>query len=136
MVDLTPNPSFSLTIRLAIPNRAGMLASVTQAIAEVGGNLGQITLVEQTLQITTREIAVDATSTEHAEQIVQAVKALTDIKIIDVYDRTFNLHRGGKICVVTKMLLKSQADLAMAYTPGVGRICNAIAQDPAPVHSL
>ena len=71
MVDLTPNPSFSLTIRLAIPNRAGMLASVTQAIADVGGNLGEISLVEQTRKITTREITIDATSTEHAERIVQ-----------------------------------------------------------------
>src|SRR5919202_460441 len=136
MVDLTPNPSFSLAIRLQIPNRAGMLASVTGSIAEVGGNLGEITLVERTRKIITREITVDATSTEHAEQIVQAIKALTDIKVIDVYDRTFNLHRGGKICVVTKMPLKSQADLAMAYTPGVGRICNAIAQDPEQVYSL
>jgi hypothetical protein len=108
MVDLTPNPSFSLTIRLAIPNRAGMLASVTQAIADVGGNLGQITLVEQTLKISTREITVDATSTEHAEQIVQAVKALTDIKLIDVYDRTFNLHRGGKISMQSKLPLHTK----------------------------
>ncbi len=136
MADLTPNPSFSLTIRLEIPNRAGMLANVTQAIADVGGNLGEITLVEQTRKITTREITVDATSTEHAEQIVQAVKALMDIKVLEVYDRTFNLHRGGKICMQSKMPLHSQADLAMAYTPGVGRICKAIAQDPEQVHSL
>ena len=136
MVDLTPNPSFSLTIRLQIPNRAGMLASVTQAIADVGGNLGQITLVDQTLKISTRELTVDATSTEHAEQIVQAVKALQDIKLINVYDRTFNLHRGGKISMQSKLPLHSQADLAMAYTPGVGRICNAIAQDPEQVYAL
>jgi malate dehydrogenase (oxaloacetate-decarboxylating) len=136
MVDLTPNPSFSLTIRLQVPNRAGMLASVTQAIAEVGGNLGQITLVDQTRKSTTREITVDATSTEHAEQIVQAVKTLTDIKIIEVYDRTFNLHRGGKISIQSKLSLTTQADLAMAYTPGVGRICNAIAQDPEQVYSF
>jgi malate dehydrogenase (oxaloacetate-decarboxylating) len=136
MADLTPNPSFSLTIRLEIPNRAGMLANVTQAIAEVGGNLGEITLVEQTRKITTREITVDATSTEHAEQIVQAVKALMDIKVLEVYDRTFNLHRGGKICMQSKLPLHSQGDLAMAYTPGVGRICKAIAQDPEQVHSL
>jgi len=136
MVDLTPNPSFSLTIRLQIPNRAGMLASVTQAIADVGGNLGQITLVDQTLKISTRDLTVDATSTEHAEQIVQAVKALTDIKLLNVYDRTFNLHRGGKISMQSKLPLHSQADLAMAYTPGVGRICNAIAQDPEQVYAL
>jgi malate dehydrogenase (oxaloacetate-decarboxylating) len=113
-----------------------MLASVTQAIADVGGNLGQITLVDQTLKISTRDLTVDATSTEHAEQIVQAVKALTDIKLINVYDRTFNLHRGGKISMQSKLPLHSQADLAMAYTPGVGRICNAIAEDPEQVYAL
>ncbi len=136
MVDLTPNPSFSLTIRLQTPNRAGMLASVAQAIADVGGNLGQITIHEQTRKLLTRDLTVDAASTEHAEQIVQSVKALTDIKILEVYDRTFNLHRGGKISMQSKLPLHSQADLAMAYTPGVGRICNAIAQDPEQVYSL
>ena len=136
MADLTPNPSFSLTIRVQVPNRAGMLASVTQAIADVGGNLGQITLLEQTRKISTRDLTVDATSTEHAEQIVHAVKALNNIKLLNVYDRTFNMHRGGKICIQSKMPLETQADLAMAYTPGVGRICEAIAEDPDKVYSL
>ncbi|MBD1833878.1 NAD-dependent malic enzyme [Trichocoleus sp. FACHB-90] len=136
MVELTPNSSFSLTIRLQIPNRAGMLASVTGAIASVGGNLDQITLVERTRQTVTREITVDAASTEHAEKIVQAIKQLSDIKLIDVYDRTFNLHRSGKITIESKIPLKSQGDLAMAYTPGVGRICMAIARDPEQVHTL
>ena len=136
MVHLTPNPSFSLTIRVEVPNRAGMLASVTQAIASVGGNLGEITLVEQTRKISTRDISIDAASTEHAEQIVQAVKALPDIQTIDIYDRTFNLHRGGKIHMQSKLPLHNQGDLAMAYTPGVARICNAIAQDPEQVYSL
>lgn len=136
MADLTPNPSFSLTIRVQVPNRAGMLASVTQAIADVGGNLGQITLLEQTRRISTRDLTVDATSTEHAEQIVHAVKALNHIKLLNVYDRTFNMHQGGKICIQSKMPLETQADLAMAYTPGVGRICQAIAEDPEKVYSL
>ena len=136
MVNLTPNPSFSVTIRLELPNRAGMLASVAQAIASVGGNLGQIDLVEQTLHKIIREISIDASSSEHAEKIVQAVKALPDLKVLAVYDRTFNLHRAGKISIQSKIPLKSQADLAMAYTPGVGRICNAIADDPEKVYSL
>ncbi len=136
MVSLTPNPSFSVTIRLELPNRAGMLASVVQAIASVGGNLGQIDLIEQTLQKTIREISVDASSGEHAEQIVQAVKALPDFKVLAVYDRTFNLHRAGKISIQSKIPLKSQSDLAMAYTPGVGRICKAIAEDPQQIYSL
>jgi malate dehydrogenase (oxaloacetate-decarboxylating) len=136
MVKLTPNPSFSLTIRVALPNRPGMLARITSAIASVGGNFGQIDLIEQTRATTVRDITVDAYSTEHNEEIVQAVKALPDIRVIDVYDRTFNLHRGGKISVVSKISLKRQSDLAMAYTPGVGRICTAIANDPQQVYNL
>lgn len=136
MVDLKPNSSFSLTIRLQSPNTTGMLASVTQAIAKAGGNLGEIKLIEQTRKISTREVNVDASSTEHAERIVQAVTALDDIKIVNFYDRTFNLHRGGKISINSKLQLTNQEDLAMAYTPGVGRICNAIAADPEQVYSL
>ncbi|NEP06435.1 MAG: NAD-dependent malic enzyme [Okeania sp. SIO4D6] len=136
MVELTPNPSFSLTIRLETPNRTGMLASVTQAIASEGGNIGHINLLEQSRRITLREITVDAYSTEHSEKIVQAVKALAEIKVVDVYDRTFNLHRGGKIAVQGKMPLKSQSDLSMAYTPGVGRISKAIAEDPEQIYKL
>ncbi|MEG4939856.1 malic enzyme-like NAD(P)-binding protein [Microcoleus sp. F4-D5] len=136
MVKLTPNPSFSLTIRVALPNKPGMLARVTSAIASVGGNFGQIDLIEQTRATTVRDITVDASSTEHSEEIVQAVKGLSDIKVMDVYDRTFNLHRGGKISVVSKISLKRQSDLAMAYTPGVGRICTAIANDPEQVYNL
>lgn len=136
MTNLTPNSSFSVTLRLQIPNRVGMLASVTQAIATSGGNLGQIDLIEQTRQESIRDITVDAASTEQAETIVQAVKELIDIKVIDVYDRTFNLHRGGKISIASRIPLKSVSDLAMAYTPGVGRICKAIAQNPEEVYHL
>jgi len=136
MVDLTPNSSFSLTIRLAYPNNPGTLASITVAIAEAGGNLGQIDLVEQTRESFIRDLNIDAASTEHAEQIVQAIGALPDVKIIEFKDRTFNLHRGGKISMHNKLSLNNQGDLAMAYTPGVGRICNAIAKDPQQVYHL
>ncbi|MFB2769239.1 malic enzyme-like NAD(P)-binding protein [Pelatocladus sp. BLCC-F211] len=136
MTELTPNSSFSLTLRLEIPNRIGMLASVTQAIATTGGNLGQIDLIEQTRAVSIRDLTVDAASTEHAEAIVQAVKVLPDIKLLNVYDRTFNLHRGGKISITSRISLKSVSDLAMAYTPGVGRICTAIAQNPEEVYKL
>jgi malate dehydrogenase (oxaloacetate-decarboxylating) len=136
MVNLTPNPSFSLTIRIQLPNQAGMLAHVTQAIASAGGSIGQINLLEQSRKTLVRDITVDASSTEHAETIVDAVKALSNIKVLNVYDRTFNLHRGGKISVQSKIPLKSQDQLAMAYTPGVGRICMAIAEDPSQVHNL
>ncbi len=136
MANLTPNPSFSLTIRVQIPNRAGTLATVTAAIASVGGNLGNISLIERNLKITVRELTVDAYSTEHGEQIVAAIKELPEVSVLEVSDRTFELHRGGKIHVESRKGLTSVSDLAMAYTPGVGRICRAIAEDPEQVFSL
>ena len=136
MTNLTPNSSFSLTIRFQVPNRPGMLASVTKAVSSLGGNMGQIDLIEQTRQLSLRDITIDAASTEHAETIVEAVKALPDIKVLNVYDRTFDLHRGGKITVESRIPLRGQADLAMAYTPGVGRICTAIAEDPEKAYTL
>jgi malate dehydrogenase (oxaloacetate-decarboxylating) len=79
---------------------------------------------------------VDAASTDQAEQIIAAVKALPDVKLLKVSDRTFDLHRRGKISIESRIPLTSQDDLAMAYTPGVGRICTAIAHQPELVYSL
>ena len=136
MVDLNPSASFSLKIQIEIPNRPGTLASVIKAIAEVRGSLGDIALLQQNLKFTQRELTVDASSSEHAEKIIAAVQGLSDIKVISFSDRTFALHQGGKIKIESKLPLKSQSDLAMAYTPGVGRICKAIAKDPEQVFSL
>lgn len=136
MINLTPNPSYSLALQIELPNQAGTLAAVTQAIAAVGGSLGQISLIERNLKITRRELSVDASSEEHAEQIVAAVRAIPDITIEKISDRTFDLHRRGKIAIESRIPLTSQSDLAMAYTPGVGRICKAIAQDPSQVFNL
>ncbi len=133
---LTPNSSYSLTIRFQFPNRPGMLANVTTAISSLGGSMGQIDLIEQTRQVSVRDITVDCASTEHAETIVDAVKALPETKVINVYDRTFTIHRGGKITVNSRIPLRGQADLAMAYTPGVGRVCSAIAANPEEVYNL
>lgn len=136
MVNLTPNASFSLKIRLQIPNQAGMLATVAQAIAAAGGSLDQIHLIERNRKTTIREMTVDAASTEQAEQIVGALNQTAAVKLLQISDRTFDLHQGGKIRISGKLPLKSRDDLAMAYTPGVGRICTAIAQDPEQVHHL
>jgi len=49
-------------------------------------------------------------------------------------DPTFALHRGGKIEVVSTVPLRDSDDLSMAYTPGVARVCTAIAEEPGLVY--
>ncbi|MGF1588115.1 MAG: NAD-dependent malic enzyme [Pleurocapsa sp.] len=136
MVDLNPSASFSLKIELEIPNRPGALASVMSTIAQFGGSLGDIVLLQRNLKYTHRELMIDASSTEQGDQIIDAIKSLPKVKVISYSDRTFAIHQGGKISVESKIPLNSQSDLAIAYTPGVGRICRAIAEQPERVYDL
>ncbi|MFZ4639200.1 MAG: NAD-dependent malic enzyme [Nodosilinea sp.] len=136
MAQLTPSSSYSFSLRLKIPNRAGMLARVTQAIAEAGGNLGDFSLISRNRSELIRLVNIDASSADHIQAIVNAVKGLRDIEILEIRDRTFQLHEGGKISVESKLALNNQEDLAMAYTPGVGRICLEIAEHPDRVFDL
>ena len=136
MVNLNPSSSFSLKIQIEIPNRPGTLASVMSAIASKGGSLGDISLLQLNHKYTQRELTVDASSDENAEAIITALESLPKVKVISCSDRTFAIHQGGKIRIESKLPLKSQSDLAMAYTPGVGRICRAIASDPEKVYAL
>ncbi|HEY2948561.1 MAG TPA: NADP-dependent malic enzyme [Micromonosporaceae bacterium] len=49
---------------------------------------------------------------------------------VDQTDPVFALHRGGKMAVASTVPLTSREDLSLAYTPGVARVCEAIAADP------
>jgi malate dehydrogenase (oxaloacetate-decarboxylating) len=136
MVQLTPNPSYSITVQVQIPNHAGMLARVVQAVGEAGGSIGDIDVVQRDRTSVVRDITIDAASQEHADAIVQALKDQPEIQVLSVQDRTFELHQGGKLITISKLPLQGQDELAMAYTPGVGRICMAIAQEPDRVYEL
>jgi malate dehydrogenase (oxaloacetate-decarboxylating) len=113
-----------------------MLAQVTQAIAQAGGNLGDFALISRNRQELIRLVNVDASSADHIQAIVNAVAAVRDVEIMEIRDRTFQIHAGGKISVESKLALNNQDDLAMAYTPGVGRICLEIAEHPDRVFDL
>jgi malate dehydrogenase (oxaloacetate-decarboxylating) len=129
---MSPSPSaqYSLTIRVEIADRPGMLGLVASAIGQAGASIGSIDLVEVKETVLLRDITVDGTDADHWDQIVTALNALDGVTVIDTTDRTFLLHIGGKIEIHNKSPLKTRADLSMAYTPGVARVCEAIAEDP------
>ena len=129
---MSPSPSaqYSLTIRVEIADRPGMLGLVASAIGQAGASIGSIDLVEVKEDVLLRDITVDATGAEHWDEIVGALAALDGVTVVDTTDRTFLLHIGGKIEQHNKSPLKTRADLSMAYTPGVARVCMAIHDDP------
>ncbi len=135
---MTPRPTegYSITLRLRLANKPGMLGRVTSAIGTVGGNIGAIDIVEVGSNQLVRDITIAAGNDHHAKEIVAAVKALPDVTVINVSDRVFLLHIGGKIEVKSKIPIQTRADLSRAYTPGVARVCTAIAEDPSKVFNL
>ncbi len=130
MPPVTPSAQYSLTIRVRIGHEPGMLGRVASAIGDAGGVIGAVDLVEVDGGQSVRDITVDTAGLAHGEQIVAAVAGVPAAQIVDTTDRTFMMHLGGKIEQHNKHPLKTRDDLSMAYTPGVARVCLAIAEDP------
>ncbi|MCU0312716.1 MAG: NAD-dependent malic enzyme [Solirubrobacteraceae bacterium] len=128
----TPSAQYSLTIRVQIDDRPGMLGKVAGAIGEAGGTIGAIDLVEvaESGGALVRDVTVDAHDADHWDEILAAINGVDGAQVVDATDRTFLLHVGGKIEQRNKHPLKTRDDLSMAYTPGVARVCTAIAEDP------
>jgi malate dehydrogenase (oxaloacetate-decarboxylating) len=125
-----PSASFSATLRVHVENHPGAFASVAQAIGDAGGLLDAIDIVRVERGHKVRDVTVLAADGAHLDRIVAAVRELPGIEVEHVSDRTFLLHLGGKLEVVPKAPLKTRDDLSMAYTPGVARVCSAIADEP------
>jgi malate dehydrogenase (oxaloacetate-decarboxylating) len=121
--------SYSATLRVLLPDAPGSFARVAKAIGDAGGLLGAIDLVRVEAHEKVRDVTVQAGSAEHLEAIVAAVRSVDGVDVEHVSDRTFLLHLGGKLEVVPRAPLKTRDDLSMAYTPGVARVCRAIADD-------
>jgi malate dehydrogenase (oxaloacetate-decarboxylating) len=131
-----PSASYSFTLRVEFPHRVGSLGKILTAVGDAGALVGAVDIVRIGDQRTIRDITANARDSEHGEQVVKAVEALPEVKVINVSDRTFLVHLGGKIEVHSKMQLRTRDDLSMVYTPGVARVCRAIAQDPERAFNL
>jgi malate dehydrogenase (oxaloacetate-decarboxylating) len=123
-------------MRLGIDNKFGMLAKVLQTVAEQKGDPGAVDVVRADRDIKVRDMTVNARDDDHAKSIVNAVRKLKGITVINVSDRVFLLHLGGKIRVQNKVPLTTRDALSMAYTPGVARVCLAIAEDKRKASTL
>jgi len=132
----TPSPGYSITVRVNAPVGAGTTSTLAGAVASVKGALTALDVVESHPDRMVIDLTCNAADAQHAEQISTAVAEVPGVTVGKVSDRTFLLHLGGKIEVVSKVALKHRDDLSRAYTPGVARICMAIAENPEDVRRL
>jgi malate dehydrogenase (oxaloacetate-decarboxylating) len=127
-VNLPPQAQYSLTIRVEIVHRPGALGRILTAIGAAGGSIGAVDLIGIEDERTLRDITVDAPDQTAWDGILGAI-AQAGGRVLDATDRTFQIHLGGKIEQRNKVPIKTRDDLSMAYTPGVARVCEAIADD-------
>jgi malate dehydrogenase (oxaloacetate-decarboxylating) len=135
-MDITPSASYSITLRIEIPNRSGMLGKLTSEIGRLGGDIGAIDIVSASPALMIRDLTINCRDDEHAKSLIDGIQNLDGINLVHYSDRTFLLHLGGKIEVVSRAPIRTRDDLSMVYTPGVARVCMAIHGEPENAYNL
>lgn len=132
----TPTAAFSLRVRVRLENRPGILGKVAVAVGAVGANIVGLEGFEAKHAHLDEDIVINCASEAHQEVVLDAIRSLEPegIELHRWTDRTFALHEGGKIEVLALSPVGDRDDLSMAYTPGVARVCRAIADEPARAH--
>jgi malate dehydrogenase (oxaloacetate-decarboxylating) len=131
-----PGPGYAITARVDVPASASAAGDLTMAVGRVGGVVTAFDVVEATSSTLTVDISCNALNVGHVQEITNAIEALPGVTVRKVSDRTFLLHLGGKLEVQSKVSLRNRDDLSRAYTPGVARVCQAIAANPADARRL
>jgi len=126
---ITPSAQYGITMRLEYPHAPGWIAKISSVIGRKGGVIHALDLVQIVNGKSLRDYSIECASMEHAEEIIKAVKSIKGVTVHSVSDDTFLIHLGGKLETVSKVPLKTRADMSMAYTPGVARVCMAIYKD-------
>jgi malate dehydrogenase (oxaloacetate-decarboxylating) len=136
MMDVGPYSNYRLTVRLELANKPGMFARVASLLADERANLGAVDIVSATKTRMIRDVTFDVQDEAHGERVLSRLNALPDVTVISASDRIFLLHLGGKISVQGKFPISTRNVLSMVYTPGVGRVSQAIAKDKSKVYAF
>jgi malate dehydrogenase (oxaloacetate-decarboxylating) len=132
----TPTAAYSVRFRVRLDNRPGTLGRLATTIGDAGGNITALGGFDARGSHLDDNLIVNCSGEEHIGKVVAAIRGVEGVEVIEVADRTFSLHEGGKIEVLSRMPVRDRDDLSMAYTPGVARVCTAIERDPTKVHEL
>jgi malate dehydrogenase (oxaloacetate-decarboxylating) len=131
-----PSAGFSITIRVSVRADASAIGRLTTAVGEAGGVVTAVDVVDSDAVNVVVDLTCDTADAAHAEQVVDCLEELDGVDVRKVSDRTFLLHLGGKIEVAPKVALRNRDELSRAYTPGVARVCLAIAENPEDARRL
>src|ERR1043166_5016134 len=131
-----PSAGFSITVRVSVPADSTAIGRIATAVGDAGAVVTALDVVDSDHVHVIADVTCDTANTAHAEQVVEALRGIEGLEVRRVSDRTFLLHLGGKIEVRPKVSLRTRDELSRAYTPGVARVCLAIAENPEDARRL
>jgi malate dehydrogenase (oxaloacetate-decarboxylating) len=131
-----PSVSYSITVRLEAPSYGNAVSGITRTVEDAGGVVTGLDVSGAGRNRLRVDATIAASSEEHAKAITEALGKIDGLEVGKVSDRTFLLHLGGKIEMHSKVALRNRDELSMAYTPGVARVCLALAENPSDARRL
>ncbi|WP_238403011.1 NAD-dependent malic enzyme [Paenibacillus mesophilus] len=125
-----------MILRLEIDTNQIRFSDIVSAIADEGGDLVAIDVIQTKQEMSIRDLTINVADTLYTGKIVEKVKQLQGVTLVNVSDRTFLLHLGGKIETKLKVPIQNRDDLSRVYTPDVARVCMAIHEEQRKAYSL
>ncbi|MDX6316947.1 MAG: hypothetical protein QOD35_347 [Nocardioidaceae bacterium] len=131
-----PSVSYSITVRLVVPAGGTAVSQLTSAVEASGGYVSALDVTASGIDKLRIDVTCAARDTDHADEIVEALRKVEGVDVHKVSDRTFLMHLGGTIEMASKHPIRNRDDLSMVYTPGVARVCLAIAANKSDARRL
>jgi malate dehydrogenase (oxaloacetate-decarboxylating) len=125
----------SIILRVELNHEKITFGDVAAQISKFRGDITSIDVIRPGKDISVRDITVDVADSDET-QLVESLKNQDGMKLINVSDRTFLVHLGGKIGIQPTLPIKNRDDLSLVYTPGVAKVCTAIYENPKKAYSL
>ncbi|MDN5790233.1 MAG: NAD-dependent malic enzyme [Micrococcales bacterium] len=131
-----PSPGYAITVRVETPVSTDATGALVAAVERAKGALTALDIAESTYERLVVDLTCDTADADHAQRVREELAAVPGVTVRKVSDRTFLMHLGGKIEVNPKSPIRHRDDLSRIYTPGVARVCLAIAENPADARRL
>ncbi len=125
----------SVIMRIEMDKTKIGFGQVISEITNAGGDVVAIDVIRSGKDSTTRDITINLADANYTD-LIDRVGSVPGIRVVNVSDRTFLVHLGGKIEMQPKVKIVNRDDLSRVYTPGVARVCMAIHEDPGKAYSL
>jgi len=136
LTNMTQATGYSITIRMHVTPELHASGKIIAAVSDAGGVITGLDVSDPGTETTVVDLSALVHDPDHAESIRDTLNAINGCKVDKVSDSVFLVHLGGKIEVGIKVPMRNRTDLARAYTPGVARVCLAIANNPADARNL